>query len=325
MSAPPPDVPPPGRSAEVQIASRMRFEDAAKFVEFYEKQLGRHVVGLRHPEPVAVGTEMLVIISPPGAPDQLRMMGRVAQVTPRRDGSVRLRVEVQPRDADAGWLGAYLVGLRAGLDRASAAPEGAPDDTAPLPRIQSTPAPTEDLPDQIRALYERLDTLTYYDLLQVPRDVDAETLQITFHALTRRHHPDLYHGHADAGLLQAINAVYRRMNEAYSTLKSPRRRRAYDEGLVGAPHTWRLRLSEEDHDAARRHERVRRGSTRVGDYYWRRAREVLETARESEVSIRPALRESARLLRVAMAFEPDNEHFRHALEQVCDRLASPVV
>ncbi len=320
MSAPPPDVPPPGRSAEVQIASRMRFEDAAKFVEFYEKQLGRHVVGLRHPEPVAVGTEMLVIISPPGAPDQLRMMGRVAQVTPRRDGSVRLRVEVQPREADAGWLGAYLVGLRAGLDRAPPPEENA-DDTAPLPRIQSTPAPTEDLPDQIRALHERLDTLTYYDLLQVPRDVDAETLQITFHALTRRHHPD----HADAGLLEAINAVYRRMNEAYSTLKSPRRRRAYDEGLVGAPHTWRLRLSEEDHEAARRHERVRRGSTRVGDYYWRRAREVLETARESEVSIRPALRESARLLRVAMAFEPDNEHFRHALEQVCDRLASPVV
>jgi curved DNA-binding protein CbpA len=113
------------------------------------------------------------------------------------------------------------------------------------------------------------------------------------------------------------------MNEAYAVLKSPHRRKAYDQGIQGAPHTWVLRLSEDAHEQARRRERVRRGDTRVGDFYWTTARAALEHARGSESNIRPALREAARMLRVAIAFEPDNEHFRHALDHVSDRLSQP--
>ncbi len=301
----------------------MRFEDPVKFVEFYDKQLGQNVVGLRHPESLPTGTEMLVIISPPGAPDQLRLTGRVVQVTPRADGSVRLRIHVEPGRSDLEWLGAYLQGLRAGLEREavpSEPPAAEPEIAAPTPPPEG-PAPP-DVAAELGSLADRLDTATYYQLLGVPRDVEPADLQTAFHALTRRLHPDLFHAHPDRPLAKAANAVYRRMNEAYAALRSPLRRRAYDDGLTGPAHTWRLRLSEEAQDHARRQERVRRGNTRVGDYYWRRAREVLATARDADANIRPALRESARLLRCAMAFEPDNDHFRHALEQVTDRLAA---
>ncbi len=305
-----PDVDLPGPQL---LASRMRFEDPEKFLQFYEKQLSKNLVGLRHPEAIASGTSMLVIVSPPGAPDQLRLHGTATRVTPRPDGTARLRVEVtlQPRDVD--WLDAYLGGLRAALafrDREPAAPRPAPPPTATR--------------DEILDRANRIDTLTYYQLLGVDNDIALDVLQTHFHGLTRRFHPDLFHAHEDAQVAGAVNAVYRRMNEAYAVLKSSHRRKAYDEGLAGPPHTWVLRLSEDDHEQARRRERVRRGSTRVGDFYWTTAREVLKEVRGDDRNIRPALRESARLLRVAIAFEPDNEHFRHALEHVTDRLAQPL-
>lgn len=294
------------------LASRMRFEDPEKFLQFYEKQLSKSLVGLRHPEAIEKGTAMLVIVSPPGAPDQLRLPGTATKVTPRPDGTARLRVEVTLATRDVEWLEAYLDGLRASLAWRDRRPD--------VPRVAPPPTATR---DEILDRANRLDTLTYYQLLGVEPDITLDTLQVEFHGLTRRFHPDLFHAHDDRQVTLAVNAVYRRMNEAYAVLKSPHRRKAYDEGLTGAPHTWVLRLSEDAHEEARRRERVRRGSTRVGDFYWTTAREALESARGRGASIRPALREAARLLRVAIAFEPDNEHFRHALDHVADRLSQP--
>ncbi len=302
------------------IASRMRFEDPAKFLQFFEKQLSKSLVGLRHPTPIEVGTTLIVVISPPGAPDQLQLNGSVSQVTPRSDGTVRLRVEVTLAEADTIWLEAYLAGLRAALEAASA--------RSPTPPAASSEAPPQPEPplvgrDEILDLAMRLDSLTYYQLLDVPSDITGEALQRHFHGLTRHYHPDMYVADPDRRLRGAVNAVYRRMNEAYAVLKSPPRRKAYDQGLAGPAHTWTLRLSESALEEARRRERVRRGSTRVGDFYWKTAREVLEAARAREDNIRPALRESAKLLRVALAFEPDNEHFSHALDHLTDRLSQP--
>ncbi len=301
-----------------RIAARMRFEDPAKFVEFYEKQLSQGVVGLRHPEPLAQGTSIQVLVSPPGAADRLRLEGRVTRGTPRADGTVRLRVEVRLDDADRQWLEAYLTGLR--VARAQAADVPTPDESTEWQSHQggeSVAAP------EALALSARLDTISYYQLLRVPVDVEPRQLQHRFHELTRRYHPDLYFALPDGELRSAIDRIYRRMNEAYGVLRDPRRRRMYERGLQGAPHTWRLRLSEEDEQAAQRLARTRRGSTGPGHYYWTMARDVLERARQLDNGIRPALRESARLLRTAMVFEPDNEHFRHALEHVSDRLAMP--
>ncbi len=291
----------------------MRFKDPSKFLEFYEKQLSRNVVGLRHPQPILAGTELIVIVSPPGAPDQLCYEGSVSQVKRRPDGSVRLRVDVRSDPDAEGWLNAYLTGLKAAMAWAES------DDSLTIKREPVASA------QEILELAARLQTMTYYQVLGVERSVTEPELQKRFHTVTRRFHPDLFHDDPNRAVLMAVNRVYRRMNEAYAVIKSPHRRKSYDTGLKGPAHEWSLRLSEGAHEAARRRERVRRGMTRTGDWYWRTARQVLEHARENEVSIRPALREAASMLRVALAFEPDNEHFRHALEHVVTQLAAPEV
>ena len=180
------------------LASRMRFEDPEKFLQFYDKQLSKNLVGLRHPEAIEEGTPMLVIVSPPGAPDQLRLHGTATRVTPRPDGTARLRVEVTLGARDVQWLEAFLAGLRAALSWRDVKP------AEPRP----TPRPTATR-DEVIDLVNRLDTLTYYQLLGVDNDIAIDALQRHFHGLTRRFHPDLFHDHEDAVVSSGVNAVYR--------------------------------------------------------------------------------------------------------------------
>lgn len=296
----------------------MRFADPAKFLEFYDKQLAAGVVGLRHAEPVSEGAEVQLTVIPPGAAAALNMVGRAQRSIPRNDGTVRLRVSVDLTPETAGWLAAFASGLRLGLEHGADSPAESPGESMIAESVVGDPVASG---DDLRVRLARLETQTYYQVLGVPVDVSAEGLQRVFHELTRRFHPDLFFGGSDRGVVQDAGRLYRRMNEAYAVLKDARRRRLYDKGLSGPPHTWVLRQSEEATQQAQRQRRVRRGDTPVGQTYWTLAREVLERARETESAARPALRESARLLRLALAFEPENEHFRHALDHVKYRLS----
>jgi curved DNA-binding protein CbpA len=65
--------------------------------------------------------------------------------------------------------------------------------------------------------------MTYYFLLGVPEDADADTIRSAFRALARQYHPDAGEGSsADR---------FREILIAYETLSDPRRRGDYDRSL----------------------------------------------------------------------------------------------
>jgi len=316
----------------------MRFEDPVKFLEFFDKQLSHGVVGLRHTQSVVPGTPFLVVVSPPGAPDRLLYQGRVSRVSQRPDGAWRLRVELQARPEDAVWLEGYVEGLRitlawhppptkavveSSLEERLPVATSSPPPVATVALTQAPAAAPEEIPmatpKEISALAIALEHADYYALLGVPRTVDPEVLQQRFHYLTRRFHPDLFHG-MERKMLQQVNRIYRRMNEAYSVLKNPPRRRAYDAGLERPDGGIQIRLAEEAQDEARRKETIQGGHTGQGEFYWARARTVLESARTHQEWLTPARQEAVRLLRTALFFEPDNVHFRSALDHVKGQL-----
>lgn len=298
----------------------MRFADPAKFLEFYDKQLASGVVGLRHTEPVPEGARVHLALIPPGRTEALALVGHTDRVTPRPDGSVRLRVVMEPDAGLSAWFDAFVSGLRLGLEHGALEAMEAGGESIMAESIAAE-AVAVAVDDDLRSRVARMESQTYYQVLSVPPDVELPALQAAYHALTRRFHPDLFFGQGDTGLARDAGRLFRRVNEAYAVLKDPRRRRLYDRGISGPAHTWALRLTEEAEQQAQRQRRVRRGDTPVGQTYWKMAREVLERARENEAAIRPALRESARLLRTALAFEPENDHFRHALDHVLYRLS----
>jgi curved DNA-binding protein CbpA len=77
---------------------------------------------------------------------------------------------------------------------------------------------------------ESLETMTYYDILRVPVNAPAETIQKAFHDLSLNCHPDRF-VEEPPDVSEAAAAVFKRLVEAYSVLKRPQLRARYDADL----------------------------------------------------------------------------------------------
>ena len=79
--------------------------------------------------------------------------------------------------------------------------------------------------------------MDFYVILGVERGASGTEVERAYTRLARRYHPDINPGDSEAA------AFFRRVTEAYQTLRSPERRRAYDE--QGEPRTAVRRASVE--------------------------------------------------------------------------------
>lgn len=68
--------------------------------------------------------------------------------------------------------------------------------------------------------------MNYYEILGVDRGAEQDVIDAAFRAMMRRYHPDTFAGPKDEAERRA-----KQLNEAYSVLRDPIRRRAYDETL----------------------------------------------------------------------------------------------
>lgn len=69
--------------------------------------------------------------------------------------------------------------------------------------------------------------LNHYRTLGVPRTASSQAIKQAFRGLVRQHHPDLHHESSRP----ASEALMKHINAAYSVLRSPIQRRAYDASL----------------------------------------------------------------------------------------------
>jgi len=166
---------------------------------------------------------------------------------------------------------------------------------------------TELGPTEIKALARILDELDYYGLLHVPPGADSGELKRAYFASSRTFHPDA-NRHLSAELQTAIARIAKRVTEAYSVLRDPRRRAAYDRRLAEG-NGLRIQLAEASAEAERS-ETQQRGRTPQGRQYYARAEADLQ--RGDKVA-------AARNLQTALTFEPDNAIFRAKLTELRGR------
>ncbi len=83
---------------------------------------------------------------------------------------------------------------------------------------------------------ENLAALTYYDLLEVPEDVDGTRLSDAFRNAVRTYHPDRFATERDPRRVQALNRLFARINEAYRVLSNANLRAEYNQGLASGTH-----------------------------------------------------------------------------------------
>ena len=62
----------------------------------------------------------------------------------------------------------------------------------------------------------------YYELLEVSRDADGETIKKSYRRLAMKYHPDRNPGDKEA------ETKFKEINEAYDVLKDSQKRAAYD-------------------------------------------------------------------------------------------------
>jgi tetratricopeptide (TPR) repeat protein len=106
------------------------------------------------------------------------------------------------------------------------------------PEPAPKPVPAGQLKELQQALKAKIDQIKetkLLDLLEVPRDFDAEQLKKSFISLSKRFHPDRLSKVADDDFKRVANFVFAKINEAYGTLSDPKSRDAYLKTVPLAP------------------------------------------------------------------------------------------
>ena len=92
-----------------------------------------------------------------------------------------------------------------------------------------------DLPEafqrEIREFARTLPTLTYYDVLGVPRDAEPAAIRDAFFQRSKTYHPDRYFKKELGPFAELLNEVYKRIVAAHDVLRDSKLRGAYDRSL----------------------------------------------------------------------------------------------
>jgi DnaJ-class molecular chaperone len=160
-------------------------------------------------------------------------------------------------------------------------------------------------PAEIKALAGLLDELDYYQLLETQPGCKASELKRAYYGVSRRFHPDA-NRHRPEDVRQAAERVAKRITEAYSVLRDPRRRKVYDARLSGGG-SARLQLAEAEAEADRKQIEERVGSTPNGRRFFTLAAGDID---------RGDLASAARNLKMAVTYEPANAYFKQKLAEV---------
>jgi DnaJ-class molecular chaperone len=159
---------------------------------------------------------------------------------------------------------------------------------------------------EIRALAGILEELDYYEVLELGVDAPMSAVRSAYHRASRRFHPDAHRSEPPEVQL-VVARVAKRIAEAYSVLRDPRRRQVYDRQLAADRARLRMPLAAAEAEADRQRREEREGRTPNGRRYFALARADL--ARGDRVA-------AERNLRTALTFEPDNEFIRRTLDQL---------
>jgi DnaJ-class molecular chaperone len=162
---------------------------------------------------------------------------------------------------------------------------------------------------EIRALAGLLDELDYYQLLETKRDVSTSELKLAYYELSRRFHPDANRQQAPE-VREAAERVSKRLTEAWSVLRDPRRRQAYDRKLAAGDGV-RIQLAEAEAVADKKSVEDRLGTTPNGRRYFTLAHTDID---------RGDLKAAARNLQMALTFEPQNSYFKQKLDEIKKQL-----
>jgi curved DNA-binding protein CbpA len=151
----------------------------------------------------------------------------------------------------------------------------------------------------------------YHEILGVPRDADTRAIKKAYFTLSKRLHPDRYFRRRIGAFAPLVETCFKKLLEAYELLSDPQTRAEVQARPAAAPAgaAGQPRLSSRD--ASRRlRERVGAlaGAKRASEERRRKAKGFFEAGMAAFAKERWL--EAAGSVRLAIAFDPENEAYR---------------
>jgi len=155
----------------------------------------------------------------------------------------------------------------------------------------------------------------YHEILGVPRDADPRMIKKAYFALSKRLHPDRYFRRRIGAFAPLIDACFKKLLEAYELLSDPATRAALQAAPSGPADAGPAHASSL---AVRRRLRERVGALaaakRASEERRRKAKGFFEAGMASFAKERWL--EAAGSVRLAIAFDPENEAYREHFPDV---------
>lgn len=163
---------------------------------------------------------------------------------------------------------------------------------------------------EVEALAGALDDLDYYGILKVAQGATPAEIKAAYHRESRAYHPDRFATLPEGELKEMIHRIYRRINEAYTTLRDDRKRARYLADVTGPDRAKKLRFTEAEEAAvkteAKRAVEEQLGTTPNGRKFYAAALEAMKGQRWDA---------AVRALQSACMYEPGNARFKEAMAQ----------
>ncbi|HYX90847.1 MAG TPA: DnaJ domain-containing protein, partial [Myxococcaceae bacterium] len=184
----------------------------------------------------------------------------------------------------------------------------------PAPAARSGQLSREQLAE-LERLHLTMHRLDYFELLGLEKSAPPGEIKKAFYKISRSWHPDRFYQLTDHALKKQVHEVYKRMTEAYATLRDDTKRPKYVRDVTGAERPHKLRFTEQSEVEARQQKKKEAeeqiGSTPKGRQFYLSGIADLEAGRWSQAE---------RNLKMAVTFEPQNARYKEKLQEAQQKL-----
>ena len=162
---------------------------------------------------------------------------------------------------------------------------------------------------QLKALAGRIDTLDYFQILNLAYDCTPAQVKTSYYQLARALHPDKFFTVPDEETKRAVHKIYKRVTESYTILKDEQKRRKYVENISGPEREKKIRYDEtmEAEEKKEAREKARVAKTPQGEKAYQAALVDMNNQRWDA---------AYRNIQSALLFEPTNQALLQLKEEL---------
>lgn len=162
---------------------------------------------------------------------------------------------------------------------------------------------------QLIQLAQTIDTLDYFQILNLPQTANRGQVQASYYAMARSLHPDKFYHIQDPQVTASVQKIYKRITESYSILRDDAKRKKYLADINGPNRAQRLRFNEESEKEQAEAERAKRevATTPQGKKLYNAARLDMEAGNWDS---------AFRNIQSALMFEMGNERLQALKDEI---------